>query len=225
MTKETYHLIENYMRACMEDSAHDREHVYRVLYNALQIARQEPDVDLDVLVTACLLHDIGRKEQFDDPSLCHAAVGSEKAYSFLKAHEFSEEFSEAVRRCILAHRFRRSHPPESIEAKILFDADKLDATGALGIARTLLYQGDMAEPLYTLLPNGSVCDGTQNDVPSFFREYHFKLKHLYGKFYTASGAALARERRTAAESFYENLYREVTAGRAAAQAFLGQWLE
>lgn len=225
MKKETYSLLNNYMHLCMEDSAHDREHVYRVLYNALQIAREEGNVDLDVLVAACLLHDIGRKEQFEDPAVCHAAVGSEKAYRFLREQGFSEEFANAVRHCILTHRFRRAQPPQSLEAKILFDADKLDAVGALGVARTLMYKGDVAEPLYTLLPDGSICDGTQNEEASFFREYHFKLKKLYSNFCTAAGAAMARERRIAAQSFYESLYREVTAGRTAGQTLLQQWLD
>ena len=69
MTNDTYNLIENYMLACMEDSAHDKEHIYRVLYNALEIARAGECVDYDVLMAACLLHDIGRKEQFENPSL------------------------------------------------------------------------------------------------------------------------------------------------------------
>lgn len=76
MTKETYDLIENYMLSCMEDSAHDKEHIYRVLFNALEIAKAENDIDYDVLITACLLHDIGRREQFDNPALCHAIDGS-----------------------------------------------------------------------------------------------------------------------------------------------------
>lgn len=224
MTKETYSLLESYMHECMEDSAHDREHVYRVLYNALRIAQGEEGVDRDVLVAACLLHDIGRKEQFADPGVCHAAVGSEKAYRFLKDNEFKEEFAQQVRHCILTHRFRKSCQPESIEAKILFDADKLDAVGALGIARTLMYKGDVAEPLYTLLPDGSICDGTVNPEPSFFREYHFKLKNLYDSFYTETGAALAQACRSAAQGFYESLYREVTSGRTAGQTLLKQWL-
>ena len=76
MTKETYDLIENYMLSCMEDSAHDKEHIYRVLFNALEIAKAKNDIDYDVLITACLLHDIGRREQFDNPALCHAIDGS-----------------------------------------------------------------------------------------------------------------------------------------------------
>ena len=86
MKQKTYSLLENYMLSCMEDSAHDKEHIYRVLYNALEIAKTESNVDYDVLIASCLLHDIGRKEQFENPSLCHAMVGSEKAYHFLLEH-------------------------------------------------------------------------------------------------------------------------------------------
>ena len=77
MKQDTYSLLENYMLSCMGDSAHDKEHVYRVLYMALEIAKTEKNVDYDVLVCACLLHDIGRKEQFENPRLCHAQVGAD----------------------------------------------------------------------------------------------------------------------------------------------------
>ena len=59
MTKKTYEQLEAYMKSCMQDSAHDMEHIYRVLYTALDIADHEKDVDYDVLICACLLHDIG----------------------------------------------------------------------------------------------------------------------------------------------------------------------
>lgn len=212
MTKEIYNLIESYMRSCMADSAHDAEHIYRVLYNALEIAKAEDGVDYDVLIAACLLHDIGRKEQFEDPALCHAMVGGEKAYAFLTENGFGAEFSQKVKRCIQTHRFRKSMQPESIEAKILFDADKLDVTGALGVARTLMYKGNVAEPIYNVLPDGTIGDGSGEEPPSFFREYKFKLEKLYDKFYTAKGAALAQERREIAAAFYESLYREVNTG-------------
>ena len=72
MKTKDYRLIEAYMLSCMRDSAHDREHIYRVLYAALDIASFEEPVDSDVLIAACLLHDIGRREQFENPALCHA---------------------------------------------------------------------------------------------------------------------------------------------------------
>ena len=150
MTKDTYTLIENYMLSCMQDSAHDEHHIYRVLYKALEIAKSEPETDYDILICSCLLHDIGRKEQFENPQVCHALIGAQKAYTFLMQNNFDEIFAQKVKDCIETHRYRENNPPKSTEAKILFDADKLDVAGALGIARTLVYKGRVSEPLYSL---------------------------------------------------------------------------
>lgn len=209
MTKETYQLLEKYMLSCMGDSAHDKEHIYRVLYSALEIAQEEQDVDYDVLICACLLHDVGRREQFDNPSLCHAQVGAEKAYRFLTEQGFEESFAARVRHCILAHRYRNNNVPETIEAKILFDADKLDVTGAIGIARTLFYKGRVSEPLYNVDSQGRVQDGTEDTEPSFFQEYKYKLENIYSHFYTKKGAEMAQARRQAAADYYDNLLQEV----------------
>lgn len=224
MNITTYQTLEAYMLSCMDDSAHDKEHIYRVLYNALVIAKGEPGVDYDVLIAACLLHDIARPEQIRDPSLCHAAVGSEKAYTFLTGNGFSAEFAAKVRDCIRTHRFRKNDQPESLEAKILFDADKLDVAGAIGVARTLVYKGTVSDPLYTRNPDGSISDGTAGETSSFFREYKFKLEKLYDRFYTVKGRELALKRKTAAEAFYHSLYEEVssldTAGKTALNELL-----
>ncbi len=225
MTKETYQRIESYMRSCMTDSAHDPEHIYRVLYNALQIAETEENVDYDVLITACLLHDIGRREQFENPALCHAEVGATMAYEYLLKQGFSADFAEKVRHCVVTHRFRKSNRPGTVEAKILFDADKLDVTGAMGIARTLMYKADMSEPIYRLLPDGVPSDGTQDTEPSFFREYKVKLEKLYDRFYTETGAKIAQQRRMIAAAFYESLYQEVSTGYRSGQQLLHSLLK
>lgn len=209
MTKAIYDLLEKYMISCMEDSAHDKEHIKRVLYNALRIAKTESDVDYDVLIAACLLHDIGRREQFENPQLCHAIVGGEKAYSFLVANGFENEYAEQVKQCIRAHRYRKSNETKSLEARILFDADKLDVTGAIGIARTLVYKGIVSEPLYTLLPDGSISNGENDITPSFFQEYKYKLENLYSNFFTVEGKRLAKERQESAVTFFNSLYEEV----------------
>lgn len=225
MDKKQYEQMERYMLSCMADSAHDREHVYRVLHTALLIAQTESGVDLDVLVCASLLHDIGRQEQFADPRLCHAQVGGEKAYRFLTQHGFSADFAEAVRHCITAHRFRENCPPQTLEAKILFDADKLDAAGAMGIARTLLYQGHEGTPLYSRTPEGSVSDGTGDRIPSFFHEYKFKLEKLYDRFYTKRGRELALQRQKAAVDYYHALLGEAQQSHTAGQAILDALLQ
>ena len=211
MNKQTYTLLENYMLSCMEDSAHDKEHIYRVLYNGLEIAKTESNADYDILIGACLLHDIGRKEQIENPALCHAKVGSKKAYDFLIEYDFETAYAEQVRHCILTHRYRKNNPPQSLEAKILFDADKLDAAGALGMARTLVYKGAISDPLYSLLPDGTVSSGENDTTPSFFQEYKYKLEKIYDRFYTAKGEEMAKQRQQAAIDFYNNLYQEVSA--------------
>ena len=209
MKKEMYRLLEDHMISCMQDSAHDKEHIYRVLYNALNIAASESDVNYDVLIAACLLHDIARPEQHENPEICHALAGAEKAYVFLKNHGFEDTFVSHVKNCIATHRFRKSMQPESIEAKILFDADKLDVTGAIGIARTLLYQGAEAEPLYTMLPDGTVSDGSNDKIPSFFQEYKRKLEHIDQTMYTERARQIAAEKKRAADVFYRSLLEEV----------------
>lgn len=210
MDRAAYIQLETYMKSCMSDSAHDTQHIYRVLHNALMIAKEEQNVDYDVLITACLLHDIGRQKQLEDPSVCHARAGAKMAFDYLCAHGYPEDFATRVRSCIEAHRFRRACPPETTEEKILFDADKLDATGAMGIARTLLYGGKTNRPLYGLQQDGQVSDGTTDTVNTFFQEYHIKLSRLYDGFLTHTGRRLAAERRTAAEQFYHSLLREAS---------------
>ena len=220
MDRNTYFLLEDYMKRCMDVGGHDAEHIYRVLYSALQIAEQTPNVDSDILITACLLHDIGRSEQRKDPKVCHAQIGGEKAYAFLLENGFEKDFSQRVKDCIQTHRFRKNRQPESIEAKILFDADKLDATGAIGIARTLIYEADTKEPLYVLRSDGSICNGVDTEEKSFFREYKFKLEKLYDRFYTEKGRQMALSRKKAAADFYHALYGEISDGYAEGKTIL-----
>ncbi len=204
MTKENFNLIENYMLVCVGDSAHDKEHIYRVLYTALHIAEFCENVNTDILVAACLLHDTARQEQLQNPKICHAEKGAEKAYEFLTENGFEVSFSEKVSECILTHRFRNDREPQSIEAKILFDADKIDVAGAMGIARTLIYSGETRRPLYSLVNNTQINDGTVKDN-TFFAEYKFKLEKLYDRFYTEKGREIALLRKKNAEDFYNNL--------------------
>jgi len=229
MDKQTYDRIEQYMLGLMTDGAHDEQHIYRVLYAALEIASDycekadeeeydgggncaecaETVIDYDILIAACLLHDIGRRKQFEDPSCDHAEEGAGLAYTYLLDTGWPEEKASHVRDCIYTHRYRSNNEPRTREAKILFDADKLDVTGALGIARTLAYKGIVNEPIYTADGKGNVLDGSNDNEYSFFREYNWKLKNVYGKFYTRKAEQMAENRRDAATTFYRNLLDEV----------------
>lgn len=224
MTNQAYRTLETFMHTCMKDSAHDEEHVYRVLFAAMDIAAHEQGVDTDLLIAACLLHDIGRREQFANPSLDHAQVGAEKARAFLLNSGYDSCFAGRVSEAIRSHRYRSDAPPATLEAKILFDADKLDATGAVGVARTLFYCAIDADPIYTRRPDGGISDGDGDEEESFFQEYHYKLKKLYDRFYTARASQIASSRRQAAAAYYESLLREVRDTEARGKALLSETL-
>ncbi|HWR23297.1 MAG TPA: HD domain-containing protein [Feifaniaceae bacterium] len=216
MTIQEFQKIEAYMLDMMKDSAHDRHHIDRVLHFALDIAGTETGADMDVLLAACLLHDIGRERQAENPELCHAETGGDMAYEYLLKCGWSLEKARHVKACVASHRYRRNNAPESIEAKILFDADKLDATGVMGIARTLIYGGQIGEPLYILDQDGNILtEETDAERTTFFQEYHYKLKRLYGAFYTDRARQLAAEHRKNAEAFYSALFSEIDGNRKA----------
>ncbi len=228
MTKDFFEQLYHFMRQNLPDAAHDTAHIDRVLYLALDIAAAEQgaghSVDYDVLLAACLLHDIGRPEQAEDESVSHALAGAEKAFAFLTAQGWPAEKAAWVADCIRTHRYRGEDEPQSLEAKILFDADKIDVAGAVGIARTLLYAGAHACPLYSQadLDTGEARPGMAD---TFLWEYRYKLENIYTRFYTEKGEAIARLRQGAAVAFYESLLAEVEDSRRTGEVLLQQHLQ
>ena len=205
-------VVERFMQTCMTNCAHDTEHVYRVLNFAIDIMEHENEnenVDNELLIISCLLHDIGRIEQYANPKIDHAKIGAEKALNWLIKNNYSADFAHKVKECISTHRYRSDNQPKCIEAKILFDADKIDACGATGIARTLLAKAVLSQPLYSLSDDGNVLDGISDNDSSFFHEYRFKLEKLYDVFYTERGSQLALERKEIANNFYNALLSEL----------------
>ncbi|PIU68183.1 hypothetical protein COS81_04905 [candidate division WWE3 bacterium CG06_land_8_20_14_3_00_42_16] len=121
------------------------------IYNmCLHLAKDESEVDLDILKTSALLHDIARaKEDKDDSgNIDHAILGAEMAENILKDFGYSNDKIEAVKHCIITHRFRSGNEPKIKEAKILFDADKLDVIGSIGIARSFMIAGQYGEKMF-----------------------------------------------------------------------------
>jgi uncharacterized protein len=89
----------------------------------------------------------------------------------------------------------------------------------------LQFKADTKSAIYTLRPDGTVSNGEEEEGSSFFREYQFKLKKLYDRFYTLAGARMARERQKIARDFYESLYREVSCGYTDGAQQLREMLE
>ena len=147
------------------------------------------------------------------------------ALGFLLKSGFSQDFALRVSECIRTHRYRGQAIPQSLEAKILFDADKLDVCGAVGIARTLLYEGNLGQPLYFREPSGSICDADGQTQPCFLREYHRKLRHISSRLFTARAKELARQREEFARQYYQQLLSEIQEPYQAGSARLQERLE
>ncbi len=190
------------------ESSHDFDHVLRVLALAERIARAEGG-DLEVVRAAALLHDIGRAEE-EATGGDHAAIGAARAREILAGHP--PEKVEAVVTAIASHRFRGGPPPVTPEARALFDADKLDAMGAIGVARAFARAGARRRPLW-VPPDVAAAqgDGTPEHTP--VHEFIVKLSRLRDAMTTATGRALAEERHAFMVEFFTRLDAEVRGER------------
>ena len=124
-------------------SAHNLDHIERVYRMAMRIAKEEKNVDLDILKSAVLLHDIARAKEDNDKTgkVCHAKESARMSEKILKSLKYPNDRIEKIKKCILAHRYKTENKPETIEEKILFDADKIDSLGAILIMRAGMWLG------------------------------------------------------------------------------------
>jgi len=195
------------------DTVHDFDHVLRVLRLAERIGQAE-SADMAIVCAAALLHDVGRAHA-EAQGLDHAAFAAGRAREILAAHP--QEAVEAVANAIAAHRFRTAPAPETLEARVLFDADKLDAIGAVGVARAFAYGGAHDQRLWA--PIASVDEtrwqvaGDDPDTHTPVHEFVVKLSHLRERLYTPAGRAIAEERHAYMVGFFERLEDEAQGKR------------
>jgi len=204
-----------------KDSAHDIDHIMRVYALAMTIAASEKEVDLDILQAAVLLHDIGGAKEANDPSgeTDHAVIGAEMARPILEDFEFSAEQIKHIQACILSHRYRTENKPQTIEAKIVFDADKLDAVGAIGLARDFAWIGRQGAKIYKVANideyikenQGGKLNGRVQDKSKHSAHIQFETKHkfLLDKLYTETAKKIAQERLNYYKEFLDRLEKEV----------------
>ena len=129
------------------------DHTQRVYRLCEKIGEQE-GADLDVVRPAALLHDIARsREDQQNGKICPAREGARMAKAILEEFPLESVKIEQIVHCIEAHRFRNELKPKSLEARVLFDADKLDSVGAVGIARAYLFSGEVGARLHNQHPN------------------------------------------------------------------------
>lgn len=191
----------------MEKYSHDWEHTERVYRLCMHIGTAE-GADLDVLAIAAFLHDIGRAHQDRAKGgICHAQKGSEMARELLEKLDLPNDKRENIIHCILTHRYRNSHIPATLEARVLFDADKLDAIGAVGIARAYLFAGEIGALLHN--PD-AVPEHTKpySRDDTGYREYRVKLSKIKERMLTSEGYHMAQERHAFMEEFFERFLKE-----------------
>jgi len=190
--------------------SHDWDHTERVYRLCLRIGRKER-ADLDVLKLAALLHDVGREEEDRSGGrTCHAARGALLARRILEKWDLDQERIDRVVYCISTHRFRGRLVPDTLEAKILFDADKLDSIGAVGIGRAFLFAGEVGARLHD--PRVDVRKTkAYSKEDTAYREFLVKLSRVKSRMFTAEGRRIARERHEFMTSFFRRLNKE-TAG-------------
>ena len=191
------------------DAVHDFDHVLRVLALAERIGRAE-GANLEIVRTAALLHDVGR-EQAEAEGLDHAAFAADRARDILAGQPVAKV--EAVAHAIAAHRFRASPEPATLEAQVLFDADKLDAIGAVGVARAFAYGGAHRQRLWAPVESVDVARWTEEgDDPHSHTPVHefvVKLSRLKERLFTRAGRAIAEERHAYMVAFFARLDAEV----------------
>lgn len=191
---------------------HDWGHVERVYNLALRIAKEEK-ADVAVIKLAAYLHDIGRKEEMQSRGkVDHAEKGAELAGKILAGYNLDEDIKKNILHCILSHRYRNNNRPVTIEAKILFDADKLDSIGAVGIGRDFFFAGNINSVLYSgnekkLSGNAREYSYTKED--SALLEYYFKLIKVKSKILTKTGKEIAKERHEYMVTFFKKFESEI----------------
>ena len=187
---------------------HDWSHVLRVKKLAEVIGKAE-GADLFILELSVLLHYTGRaKENEENGKICHAEEGSKLAEEILKKYNVDKETIKKVCHCISAHRFRSNNIPQTVEAKVLYDADKLDAIGAIGIGRSYSWSGEHKQKLYSIFRDYDAGTGYEkNHTP--VKEFYGKLIKVKDKMLTSKGRKIAEERTRFMIAFFSRLKKEI----------------
>ncbi|MCX7977144.1 MAG: HD domain-containing protein [Bellilinea sp.] len=193
------------------DPVHGFDHIERVYRMAERLAQAE-GADMEIVRAAALLHDIEGSNPAENNRVGHHHQSAEVAAEILRNEGWTEERIAAVQHCIRAHRYRDPlESPATIEAKVLFDADKLDVLGAIGVVRVLGYAQQAGQPAYAppssqFLENGQKEPGEPH---SAYHEFLFKLRHVKDRLFTPSARRIAEARHAYLEDYFTRLISEI----------------
>lgn len=199
--KEVKEKLEN------NNSCHDWEHTERVYNLCLHLA--DEDTNVEVLKLAAILHDVARPLQDESKGkICHAEKGVEIAKEILEKYGYNEDIINKILHCIERHRFKKGAAPESKEAIILFDADKLDSVGAVGIGRAFSFAANIGAKLHNKEVDIEKTEEYSKDDTAY-REFMVKLRKLKDIMLTKKGKDLAEGRHNFMVEFFDRLDKEV----------------
>ncbi|SEN07234.1 uncharacterized protein SAMN04488103_10343 [Gemmobacter aquatilis] len=194
--------------AGQSDGAHDLAHLRRVWRNCQKIARAEGGADLEVLLAAAMFHDVVNLPK-NAPNRAEASrLSAEVAVAYLAGTDFPPQKLPAVAHAITAHSFSAGVPPETPEARILQDADRLEALGALGLARMFYVAGALGGGLFD--PEDPLAQRRALDDRAFALDHlEVKLFPVAEAMQTAEGRELAQQGAEWMEAFRARLLREI----------------
>ncbi|PSQ63125.1 MAG: hydrolase [Bacteroidetes bacterium QH_10_64_19] len=195
-------------QAADADAAHDRAHVIRVVTTARRLAEDE-EAQMDVVVPAAWLHDCVVVPK-DAPDRAEASRrAAEAARTFLKSEGYPEQWIPDIEHAIAAHSYSGDVAPDTTEAKVVQDADRLDALGAIGIARCFTVGGALDQSLYD--PNDPFCDDRAPDDDTYTLDHFYaKLLRLPDTMQTEAGRAEAERRAVFLREYLDRLRDEIT---------------
>lgn len=189
--------------------SHDWDHVERVYRLCRRLGKQE-GADMKVLSLAAYLHDIGRAQEYKSKGkVLHAEKGAELGRKILQKYKVSEEKIKNIVHCIRSHSARAGVRPKTKEAKVLFDADKLDALGAIGIGRDFLFAGEIGSKLHNSRGVDVKKAAAYTKEDTAYREFVVKLSKLKNKMFTPAGKKIAKERHKFMKDFFNRFKKEL----------------
>lgn len=196
-------------RLAASESSHDLDHTVRVLHNCESLLEEYPQADPDAVRLAAVLHDIARPEEDAGcGKCCHAELSAVYAEKILLDAGVPPEIAMIAANAIKRHRFRKGDAPDSIEAKILYDADKLDSLGAVGLGRAFLFAGHCNARLHNSEAEALAAPPYSTEDTAF-REYLVKLRFVPEKMFTATGKKIAVRRLQFMKEFFSVLEDEI----------------
>ena len=195
-------------RVVNAEPAHDALHVRRVMAHARTIAAAE-GADVDIVETAALLHELHNLPKDHPDSALSGERCADEAAALLRAYGYDDPFVTRVEYCIRVHSFSRGIVPETLEARVLQDADRLDAIGAIGIARCFATTAVMGRPFYAV--DDPFCRERAPVDKEFAVDHFYKKLLLVGeRMHTGTALRMARERTDFLRQYLQQLEREIT---------------